>query len=122
MEYKYEKQIKCPYCGWEDRDSWEFTEDSGTHSCENCEREFNVERDIEVTYSTSKINCEETDEKHDYKDDGVFIGKRDYSNGVWADLPEKDWKYTKIVKCDKCDDKEYVDITKAEYESAVAKV
>lgn len=59
MEHINENNIKCPYCDWEDKDSWEFGEDSGTYTCGSCEKEFNVERNVEVTYSTSRIDCEE---------------------------------------------------------------
>lgn len=38
MERKYKSNIKCPYCDWEDNDSWEFREDSGTHTCGSCEK------------------------------------------------------------------------------------
>ena len=50
MEHKYESNIKCPYCDWEDQDSWEFGEDSGTHTCGSCgrvnERDFLASNNI----------------------------------------------------------------------------
>ena len=111
MEHKYEKNIKCPYCDWEDQDSWEFTEDSGTWTCGSCEKEFNVDREIEVTYSTSRIKCEETE--HDYQFESVFETKRKFEgNGIWTDLPESEWTHTKIMMCSICGDKEYTKITK----------
>lgn len=121
MEHRNERNIICPYCGWEDEDSWEFDSDEEVVTCRGCEKEFNVTREIEVTYSTSRIECEPF--KHDYKLDHYFISKRKHIKGdVWADLPENEWKYIKIVECNICDDKDYIEITKDEYEGAVAKV
>ena len=115
MEHKYEKNIKCPYCDWEDQDSWEFNEDSGVVNCGGCEKEFNVTRDIEVTYSTSRINCEENETEHDYQYESSFISKRKHEKGIWTYLPEKEWTYNKIMMCSICGDKEYIKITKEEY-------
>ena len=115
MEHKYEKNIKCPYCDWEDNDSWEFGEDNGTQTCGSCEKEFNVEREIEVTYSTTRINCEEIGTKHDYQFERLFARKQKYENGTWIDLPEPEWTYRRIMLCSICGDKEYVLITKDDY-------
>lgn len=115
MEHKYEPNIKCPYCDWEDNDSWEFTEDSGTHTCGNCENEFNVTREIGITYCTSRIDCEEKGNKHDYQFESVFMKKQKFEKGSWIDLPEKEWTYTRIMMCSICGDKEYVEITKDDY-------
>lgn len=40
MKHLHENNIKCPYCDWEDQDSWEFGEDSGAHTCDRCEEEY----------------------------------------------------------------------------------
>ena len=121
MEHINERNIKCPYCDWEDNDSWEFTEDSGTHTCGSCEKDFNVERDIEVTYNTSRIDCEENETEHDHQFESVFMSKRKYDKGIWIGLPEYEWVYTRVMMCSICDDKEYIKITKNEYESALVK-
>lgn len=44
----------CPWCGYEHGDSWEFNEDSGETDCNECGKTFKFERDISITYSTSK--------------------------------------------------------------------
>lgn len=64
MDTKYEANIKCPYCGWEDRDSWE-SGDSGEMECGRCDKEFTFEREVEVTYSTWKSpeDCDHADQK-----------------------------------------------------------
>jgi DNA-directed RNA polymerase subunit RPC12/RpoP len=49
-----EDKITCPYCGWKDSDSWEMTE-SGEVECGKCENEFYVEREIDVSYTSRKI-------------------------------------------------------------------
>lgn len=120
MEHKYENQIKCPYCDWEDSDSWEFGEDDGTATCGSCEKEFNVTREVEVTYSTSRIECGEG--KHNYQLESHFVGKRKFEKGIWSDLPETEWTYNRIEMCAECGDKEYITITKDEYYGALAKV
>lgn len=50
----------CPYCGYLDRDSWKLPfvgiEDTTTSKCIGCEMEYQVERNISVSYSTQKLN------------------------------------------------------------------
>jgi len=54
---EYTDDITCPNCGYENGDSWEVSEDSGEDTCGNCGCEFEFERHIEVTYSTTqKVN------------------------------------------------------------------
>jgi len=50
----YQYEITCPYCGYEDGDSWDAS-NSGITECRRCEKEFKYERDIEVTYSSYKL-------------------------------------------------------------------
>ncbi len=47
-------EIKCPYCGHEQSDSWEYSGDSGTAECDFCEKGFEYTRNIFVDYSTEK--------------------------------------------------------------------
>lgn len=78
MKHEYENNIKCPYCNWEDKDSWELQEDEDIVTCGSCEKDFNVTRDIEVTYSTSKIKCEENN--HNFIYDHKHIQKRSFED------------------------------------------
>lgn len=55
IDHEYTSQIISPYCGWEDRDSWEAG-DSGDMECDRCGKKFHLERDVTVTYSTDKID------------------------------------------------------------------
>jgi transcription elongation factor Elf1 len=50
--------ITCPYCGHEDENSWEYSSDSTVVTCGACDKEFDMCRDIEVYYTTSKLNPE----------------------------------------------------------------
>lgn len=44
----------CPHCGYEHMDSWDMGE--GENNCYDCERLFNMERVVDVSYTTTKIN------------------------------------------------------------------
>lgn len=43
---------KCPYCGYEDKDSWELG-DGGENQCGNCEREYTYERNLVAYFNTT---------------------------------------------------------------------
>lgn len=47
-------EITCPYCGDEQKDSWE-SGDAGSKECPECEEIFDYERNVICTYSTSKV-------------------------------------------------------------------
>lgn len=55
IDHKYTANITCPYCGWEDKDSWESS-DGGETDCGRCESSFSFERIVTVEYSTSKLD------------------------------------------------------------------
>ena len=122
MNKNCKNNITCPYCGYEDKNSWEFDYDEETQQdCGRCGKEFNVSREISVTYSTSRIECKKGE--HKYKTEDYHITKSKFiSHDNWEDIPEKDWKYFRIEVCELCDDKEYVDITKEEYHASKIKV
>jgi hypothetical protein len=44
-------EIKCPYCGDEKTDSWEYSDD-GTEHCDSCGSEYIYERIVDVSYTT----------------------------------------------------------------------
>ncbi len=117
MEHEHTSEITCPYCGWEDEDSWAL-EESGEVTCGECEKKFNVDREVEITYSTSKITCE--DKNHKYKIEGYHVSNKKHIGSLtWESRPENEWKYFKVEVCDICDDKKYVDINKEEYEQSI---
>lgn len=49
----YTHEAICPYCGYKHRDSWEMSE--GERNCPDCEKVFDLVRNVEVTYSTEKV-------------------------------------------------------------------
>jgi DNA-directed RNA polymerase subunit RPC12/RpoP len=60
---KYNHDPVCPYCGYRHEGAWEwnFGDDLEGYTdveCRNCEETFHVFREVEVTYSTSKIKGE----------------------------------------------------------------
>jgi hypothetical protein len=67
-KYK-ENQITCPYCGWEDTDSWESGLDSDGDNteinCSECEKKFTVTLHIDYSYSSDGL-CIENDDEHNW--------------------------------------------------------
>lgn len=56
MMFSYEDEIICPYCKHKFTDSWEFNgEDGRIIQCEDCEKQFLLGVDFDVTYSATKI-------------------------------------------------------------------
>lgn len=58
MGLRYNLNAVCPYCGKIHKDSSELDlsdEESTTTICKKCENEFEVICNIEITYSTSKM-------------------------------------------------------------------
>lgn len=45
-------EVTCPYCGDETSDSWEMVE--GDRTCDECGKDFFMERNETVTYTTRK--------------------------------------------------------------------
>jgi len=53
---KWEELIKCPWCGWEDQDSWERNGQDGCEiNCGECDRLMTLSVDFEVRYATEKV-------------------------------------------------------------------
>ena len=45
-------EIKCPICGYEESDSWEYDSDYGEIKCGGCGATLEWSREVEVSYST----------------------------------------------------------------------
>ena len=58
IEHTHTDEITCPYCGYEDIDSWEAGdgETIGEMDCGNCHKTFYAQRIIMISYSTSKLD------------------------------------------------------------------
>jgi hypothetical protein len=46
--------ITCPYCGYEDRDSWEASDSDDEYQCGHCEKLFSYERVVDISYTSRK--------------------------------------------------------------------
>jgi len=60
FELSYTSLPVCPYCGHKDKDpndtfSGEDIEFTAETECGSCEKEFMVSRNVEITYTTAKI-------------------------------------------------------------------
>lgn len=53
IDHSNTDEAVCPHCGHELSDSWELS-DNAEIMCPECEGEFEVERIVHCTYSTSK--------------------------------------------------------------------
>lgn len=56
IDHVLTREIVCPHCGEEIQDSDEFTANEGELECDACGGKFYYGRDVEVTYTTHKIN------------------------------------------------------------------
>ena len=69
LTLSYNSEAKCPYCGFEDYDSWELGIDEDCEcvtSCPSCGKDYGVMRHIEITYSTWVLD---KDEEGGYSDE-----------------------------------------------------
>lgn len=60
LKLSYNPNPICPYCGHAERDAWEIDFGSGMEgdaviTCEHCETDYRVHREVEITYSSEKI-------------------------------------------------------------------
>ena len=65
MGLEYNRNAVCPYCGYEDTDSWElhlrWDGDETVTACNACGEDFTVWLNLEATYSTKKTLQKESD-------------------------------------------------------------
>lgn len=47
-------EVTCPWCRHEWGDSWEYADETGTETCEECGKRFTYARDINVVYYMEK--------------------------------------------------------------------
>jgi hypothetical protein len=70
IDCDYVDAITCPYCGWEDNDSWEMLMSDGDIEdveCGECGKMFSVSCSVSVSYSSQKL-CKENEEDHEWKE------------------------------------------------------
>jgi len=116
IDHEYTIKITCPYCGNEQSDSWEFSE-NGEITCDVCENDFEYEKIVTVQWSTNKKPCSEHNyilregnEKFIYDSIAVFYPK--YHR---QPLAQSEWKYFKLVKCTICDKEDRIEVSINEY-------
>lgn len=110
-------EIVCPYCGYTMSDSLEM-EDDGSWICDHCNIEFNYNRNISISYTSKKKECE----KHSFKavkvvkslTNPVYDTKTDSIHWVTLATPN----YFEVSICTNCDKEKFRDITQSEYDSA----
>jgi len=51
----HEHYAICPWCGYEDHDSWEYQEGVTDAECPNCGKPITVTTEVEVTYTTKPM-------------------------------------------------------------------
>lgn len=115
-EHNYESNIICPYCDFEDEDSWEVQESDDNYECPACDKKFILEVEHKVEYSTKKIPCEK---KHKLKEKPylAYINDEDwdYKTDIKTPLPKKDWEYRELYKCENCDEQDTIIISEEEF-------
>ena len=62
IDHDYTDEVVCPHCGYEFGDSWELG-DGGELECDECGKEFEFYRHVEVTYCTYQITEEMKEKK-----------------------------------------------------------
>jgi len=54
LDTSYTEFVTCPWCGYEEQDSFEL-EDDGEYDCNSCGEPFVVCRIVNINYSTAKV-------------------------------------------------------------------
>lgn len=69
-KFEINHEIKCPYCGWEDCDSWESSMehdgDDIEYECDECGKKFHVTLHIEHSFWSRGL-CDENNDKHNWE-------------------------------------------------------
>jgi hypothetical protein len=128
IETEYTDNIVCPYCGYEDTDSWEHDDDSSEATCSDCGKDFRIEIHRSTTYSSFKIDCTDLSplQKHKFKlrtkgsiysSSSIsyynYVGGYDDSNKVY--LAEEDWNFQEVYQCENCEETEYRTISREDF-------
>lgn len=54
-EYHNTDELTCPYCGYEDSDSWELYDQEDERDCPVCGGVFGYSREVTVSYYSKKV-------------------------------------------------------------------
>lgn len=86
IDHSYTKEIICPWCGYEISDSWEMSDSDDECECGDCYKIFSYEREFEITYSSSRKQCNSkckyilSSEEHGCHRENPYI----YNNKNWT--------------------------------------
>jgi hypothetical protein len=115
VDYARLNNVVCPYCGYEEEDSWELDEDYyDDYQCGRCEKKFTVKIETERFYTSEKIDCGDIDIEHNYLIDHIYLSKQEHigkgkagaNKDGFIDLPKDKWEICYFYSCSKCDDLE----------------
>lgn len=62
-EQAYTEHITCPWCGYENLDSWEYEDSEDEVECGECSRMFDLDVHHDIKYTTRKSECEREEEQ-----------------------------------------------------------
>lgn len=97
FKHDFTDEIICPYCGYQFQDSYEHGEYSDNIlECGDCEKNFSFEKNISVSYSTSK-HCESNNITHNWYLD--FTHKYDQSCAA-SGLAGRTFNFYRCEICD----------------------
>jgi hypothetical protein len=71
IDCSYTDELVCPYCGYEDSDSWEYFSRSGDSTnaeCGECGKTFRASQNVTVDYSSKKLPCMNGEGEHDWSE------------------------------------------------------
>jgi len=105
IDHDCTSNIVCPYCGYEDEDSYEHYEEGETNlDCKDCGRNFNLSVGVSYYFSSNRISCEEENEEHEWTDH--FFRKEEES---------KEKELIILLECRKCKHNEIEEVSKEEW-------
>jgi hypothetical protein len=105
-EYNNEDLITCPYCGYENEDSWEVQISDEDYECGECNEKFILEVEQRTLYSTKRKDCEGN---HDMKFKLAYIIYDDtnYKTNKIILRERKDFEFTESFECENCCENEW---------------
>lgn len=54
---RYTDSLVCPYCGYDEEDSWETADESYNYECANCHKSFAFETEHTRTFTSRRVEC-----------------------------------------------------------------
>lgn len=59
-EQDYKHEVTCPYCGHENSNSWELSDEEDEYECPNCGSTFSYQRNVTVEYCSQPVRKAES--------------------------------------------------------------